>query len=87
MGSVEKKFLGVAGATAATVRVIGQMFSMAIITFALALFMGNNPLTPEHGPALLQSIRISWLVASCLCVVAVFLSLARGNVRTQNKVS
>ena len=87
MGSVEKKYLGVAGGTAATVRVIGQMFSMAIITFALALFMGNNPLTPEHNPALLQSIKVSWLTACGLCVVAVFLSLARGNVRTKKQTS
>lgn len=81
MGSVDKKYLGAAGGTVSTVRVVGQMFSMAIVTLALALFMGNNPLTPEYYPSLLQSIRVSLLVACCLCITGMILSIARGNVR------
>ena len=81
MGSVEKKYLGVVAGTAGTTRVLGQMFSMAVVTLAFALIMGNNPLIPENYPALLQSIRMSLFTACCLSVVGIYLSMARGNIR------
>ena len=80
MGSVEKKYLGVVSGTVSTTRVLGQMFSMAVVTLAFALIMGNSPLIPENYPALLQSIRISLFTACSLSVVGIYLSMARGNV-------
>lgn len=82
MGSVDKKYLGMAGGVLSTMRVIGQMFSMAIVTLALALFMGNSALIPENYPALLQSIRASLFTACCLCIAGTFLSLARGRMNS-----
>lgn len=81
MGSVDKKYLGIASGTVSTTRVLGQMFSMAVVTLAFALIMGRTPLSPEHYPELLQSIRISIFIAACLSVVGIYLSMARGNVR------
>ncbi|MFT7460529.1 MAG: EmrB/QacA subfamily drug resistance transporter [Planctomycetota bacterium] len=81
MGSVDKKYLGVASGTLGTTRVLGQMFSMAIVTLAFALLMGNSPLIPENYPALLQSIRASLFTACALTAFGVYLSMARGNVR------
>ncbi len=81
MGSVEKKYLGVASGTVSTTRVLGQMFSMAVVTLAFALFMGNSQLGPETSPALLKSIHISLFAACSLSVVGIYLSMARGNLR------
>jgi EmrB/QacA subfamily drug resistance transporter len=81
MGSVDKKHLGIASGTVSTTRVLGQMFSMAVVTLAFALLMGPVPLSPEHYPALLQSIRVSLFTAACLSVVGIYLSMVRGNVR------
>ncbi len=79
MGSVEKKHLGIASATVSTTRVLGQMFSMAVVTLVFALLLGNNQLGPEYYPALLQSIRISLFAACSLSVIGVYLSMTRGN--------
>jgi EmrB/QacA subfamily drug resistance transporter len=81
MGSVEKKYLGVVAGTVSTTRVLGQMFSMAIVTLAFALLMGNNPLVPENYPALFKSIQLSLFTACGLTIVGIYLSMARGNVR------
>jgi len=81
MGSVTKMYLGIAAGTVSTTRVLGQMFSMAIITLAFAMMMGPVPLSPEHYPALLQSIRLSLFTAACLSFAGIYLSFARGNIR------
>jgi EmrB/QacA subfamily drug resistance transporter len=81
MGSVDKKNLGVAASSLSTTRVLGQMFSMAVVTLAFALVMGAAPLSPEYYPSLLQSIRLSLFTAACLSFVGIYLSMARGNVR------
>lgn len=81
MGSVERKHLGVAAGTVSTTRVLGQMFSMAVVTLALALVMGNSPLLPENNPALLYSIRLSLFAACSLSALGIYLSFVRGNVR------
>jgi len=81
MGSVDKKHLGVAASSLSTTRVLGQMFSMAVVTLAFALMMGAAPLSPEYYPSLLQSIRLSLFTAACLSFAGIYLSMARGNVR------
>ncbi|MBC7114064.1 MAG: MFS transporter, partial [Archaeoglobi archaeon] len=81
MSSVEKKFYGVASATLATMRVVGQTLSMAIILLIFALYIGERAITPDNYDLFMKSAKISFLIFSVLCIIGIFASLARGNVR------
>jgi MFS family permease len=78
MGSVEPRSYGIAGSAASTVRVLGQMFSMAIITLITAIVMGPVAIEPANYPALGDAIRTCFSVAALLCLTGFGLSLARG---------
>lgn len=78
MSSVEKRYLGVASATIGTMRLAGQMASMAVATLILHLFLGNSSIVPERHPQFVTSTRISFGIFAILCVFGVFASLARG---------
>ncbi|OPL14489.1 MAG: MFS transporter [delta proteobacterium ML8_D] len=82
MGSVGKPYLGVASGSAATMRVLGQMFSMGIATLIISIFMGSAPITEAIFPKLLLSIRTTLIIFSLLCIIGIFASLSRGNVRS-----
>jgi EmrB/QacA subfamily drug resistance transporter len=81
MSSVGKAVYGVAAGTLATMRLTGQALSLGIATLVLALFVGRVEITPESSPALLQSIRTTFMVSALLCVAGVLASLVRGSVR------
>lgn len=81
MSSVDKKYYGVASATLATMRMVGQMLSMGIATLVFSLFIGNVQITPAIYPLFLNSIRVSFIVFFVLCCCGVFFSLARGRLR------
>jgi EmrB/QacA subfamily drug resistance transporter len=78
MGSVDRKYLGVASATVATMRVTGQMMSMGIATLIIHIFIGEAKISPENMNSFLGSIRVIFIVFSVLCSLGVFASLARG---------
>ncbi|HMK53168.1 MAG TPA: MFS transporter [Methanobacteriaceae archaeon] len=85
MGSVERKFYGVASATVSTMRLIGQTMSIGIATLVFALIIGRVQITPTQFPALLQSIHISFIVFTTLCFVGIFAALKRdGNKKSNN---
>jgi MFS family permease len=81
MGSVERKSYGVASGTLATMRLIGQMLSMGVATLLFAIFLGRVEITPELYPLFLTSARMAFAVFAALCVIGVFASLARGDIR------
>ena len=81
LSSVDKKYLGAASGTVATMRVIGQMFSMGIVTLVFALMLGPVQFSPEQHDQLLASINASFVAASALCLIGVYFSLKRGNLR------
>ncbi|MDK2875833.1 MAG: hypothetical protein PWQ22_243 [Archaeoglobaceae archaeon] len=80
MSSVERRFYGLASATLATMRVIGQAFSMGIVTLIFAVLLGKSRI-PEVLPDFLVAVKISFTISAVLCVFGVFASLARGKVR------
>jgi len=81
MGSVEKKFYGVASGTLGTMRLTGQMFSMGISTLIFAVIIGRVQITPEYYASFIKSVKIAFLIFSVLCFGGVFASFARGKVR------
>jgi MFS family permease len=78
MSSVTREFYGVASATLATMRLTGQMLSMAITMLVMALYFGKTPITPATHGTFLLSMHTTFLIFSILCTAGVFASLARG---------
>jgi EmrB/QacA subfamily drug resistance transporter len=83
MGSVERRFYGVASATVSTMRLIGQTMSMGIALLIFALYIGRVEITPTQYPALLTSIQTAFIVFTILCFIGIFASFRRGK-RTSN---
>jgi EmrB/QacA subfamily drug resistance transporter len=81
MSSVERKFYGVASAILATMRSIGQTFSMGISTLIFTIYIGNVQITQEYYPFFLESIKVAFTIFSFLCFIGIFASLARGKLR------
>ena len=78
MGSVDKKYLGVASATVGTMRLTGQMMSMGIATLILHVHIGNQAISAANSARFMSSMRITFIVFVILCTLGVFFSLARG---------
>jgi EmrB/QacA subfamily drug resistance transporter len=78
MSSVEKRYLGVASATIGTMRLAGQMISMAVATLVLHAFLGENKIVPANHLLFITGMRIIFAIFAVLCVFGVFASLARG---------
>lgn len=73
MGSVPKKYYSLATSMLGTVRLVGQVTSVAIVTMLLSLDW--NFLTPSDE--LLRNIEISFIVFTILCTIGVVPSAAR----------
>jgi len=80
MSAVEDKYYGIASATLATMRLVGQMFSMGITMLVFAILLGNHPLARVENSLLLESIQIIFFILGVLCCVGIVASLARGKV-------
>lgn len=85
MSCVGRRHYGVASATLATIRVIGQTLSMGLATLVFAVIMGHVQLTPEIRPLFVQSIKVILAVSAALCLGGTFASLARGRVSHQER--
>ena len=81
MGSVERRFYGVASAMVSTMRLLGQTFSMGFALLVFAIFIGNVQITMLQYPALLSSIHTVFLICTVLCFIGIFAALTR----TKNK--
>jgi EmrB/QacA subfamily drug resistance transporter len=81
MSSVDKRFYGIASGSVGTMRLLGQMFSMGIVTLIFALLIGRAEISPQYYPMLIKSVRIAYLIFSILCGVGILFSLYRGRLR------
>ncbi|MEG6615557.1 MFS transporter [Peptococcaceae bacterium 1198_IL3148] len=85
MGSVEKKFYGVASSTLGTMRLVGQAVSMAIVTMILSFIVGNVEVSAANPELLVKATRLSFVIFTVICFAGIFASLARGNVNNLAK--
>lgn len=77
MAYVEKKDYGVASSILSTMRSIGNSASMAIVTFIVAKEMGDITLAQAEPSVLVETVRISFIVFTVLCVIGIFFSSKR----------
>ncbi|MFH0915640.1 MAG: MFS transporter [bacterium] len=71
MGSVEKRHVGVASSTLATVRWAGQNLSIGLAGLILAVVVGGGAIEPSVYPRVLTSVRISFAILTVLCMLGV----------------
>lgn len=81
MSSVEKRFYGVASGSVGTMRLLGQMTGMGIITLVFNVYIGRGEITPLLYPAFLKAFKIAFGIFFVLTVGGIFASMVRGTLR------
>jgi nitrogen fixation/metabolism regulation signal transduction histidine kinase len=81
---VEKRHLGIASGTVATMRLLGQMASMAIAMVMFAIIIGHEAISPENYPQFIKCVNLSFSIFVVMCIVGVFFSLFRGALRSND---
>jgi EmrB/QacA subfamily drug resistance transporter len=84
MGSVEKKYYGIASATVGTMRLVGQMSSMGVAMLLFSIFIGNVEINSSNSDAFVASIRTAFIIFAFLCFIGIFFSLARNKKNNNN---
>jgi len=79
MGSVEKRYLGMASATTGTMRLTGQSISMGITMMMIAVFVGKAPITVENHLLFMKCLHYTFGIFLILCVLGVYTSMVRDN--------
>jgi MFS family permease len=74
MSSVDKKFYGVANATVSTMRTTGMMFSMAIATLSVHIYVGKQSINDSNLVNFIHSSNMIFFVFTVLCLIGVFFS-------------
>ncbi|WAI02396.1 MFS transporter [Methanogenium organophilum] len=81
MSSVSNAQAGIASATAATMRVLGQNLSMAVAMMSFSMVIGTIVITPDRTGELLTATHYAFVAFGILCVAGVWFSAGRGNIR------
>ena len=63
MSSVAKENYGLAASTAASTRNLGQLSSIFLVSFSMSFIVGDQLITREIFPSLLEAIELSFLIA------------------------
>jgi len=77
MGSVESRYLGIASSLGASMRTLGMMTSMMIITVIFSVFMADAAVTAATLPQFLFSMRLALWIFCGLCGIGIAFSAAR----------
>lgn len=78
MSSVEKTQYGLASGTAATMRVVGQIFSMTVATLFFAGFMGKVAIESVSDKQFLLAMQYSFVFFAIISLVGIYFSFSRG---------
>jgi len=78
MSSVESKKYGIASAILGSMRLMGQMISMAVAAMIINIFIGKNIISDDNIDLFMDGAKSIFLIFVALCFIGVFASLARG---------
>lgn len=78
MGSVGKRYFGLASAIIGTMRLMGMMLSMGIIMIVFTLVLGRVEIAPRNFGDFLASVKIAFLISTIICFAGIFPSMVRG---------
>ncbi len=77
MGSVPPRQLGVASGLAATMRTLGMLASMTVVTVVSSAVLGSRAVTADSVPAFVLSLRVGLAAFCVFCAVGIGCSLGR----------
>lgn len=87
MSSVERRFYGLASGAVGTMRQLGMIISMAIVTSVLSVLIGPVPISPDNYQAFLKGMKWAFMIFTVFCFVGIFASLSRGKMRNADELS
>jgi EmrB/QacA subfamily drug resistance transporter len=74
MSSVQPRYYGIASATLSTMRTTGMMFSMAIASLSVHIFLGNQKINDSNIESFIHSSKVVFIVFTVLCIIGMFSS-------------
>jgi EmrB/QacA subfamily drug resistance transporter len=80
MGSVDKSQYGLASGTSATMRVLGQITSMTIVTFFFAILFENHAVKTIPADIFMHAVKWGFISFTFICAAGIYFSFARGKV-------
>ncbi len=78
MGSVEPRHYGIASSLVATMRTIGMLSAMTIVTLLLSVFMGQAEVGTTTIPEYIQTMHTGFIVFAFLSTLGIACSMVRG---------
>jgi EmrB/QacA subfamily drug resistance transporter len=87
MGSVPPKSYGIASSFLATMRTMGMLCCMTIITLVFKHIMGDHPVSAETRASFLASMHFCMIIFCFLCMAGVFCSMVRLKPAFSNEAS
>lgn len=78
MSSVDKQYYGSATGSLATMRILGQMTSMALVTLVFSMAIGQIKIEPSIYQDLMQAISICFFISASMCIPGFIFSMVRG---------
>jgi len=86
MSAAEKKHYGSATGSVATMRILGQMTSMVLVTLIFATVIGQVKIEPSIYQDLQQAISVCFFISASLCIPGFIFSLVRGRMHQEVQV-
>ena len=80
MGSVTSRYYGTASSFLATMRTVGMLCCMTIITLIFHYYMGDQAVNAETANAFMESMNTTLMIFCGLCLAGVFFSMGRINI-------
>lgn len=81
MSSVEKHQYGIASGVSATMRVVGQMVSMTIVTLFFALYIGQTQISQVADDLFMSSLKWTFVAFAAIAFIGIGFSYYRGNIQ------
>jgi EmrB/QacA subfamily drug resistance transporter len=81
MGSVQRNQYGQASGSASFMRILGQMFSMTLVTFLFASSFNHLPVDEIPNELFIDTMQVGFLVFTAIGVSGIYFSVVRGNVK------
>lgn len=78
MSSVSREHYGIASGSLATMRLLGQMTSLALATVLFAFTMGQAQIGPGNLHVFVKSVNTAFIISAILCAIGIYFSYARG---------
>jgi predicted MFS family arabinose efflux permease len=81
MSSVGPSVYGVAAAVLSTMRMLGQVASLGLVTLLFSIKIGPQPIGPQVHQQFMACLKLGFPILAAVCAAGIAASLARGRVR------